>query len=395
MNEREKKDRQRKDGVGAAAEKSGNAVEQHLESVKFLESVHLEKSEELKRLEQPATDANEPPILVADDLTLATALGQTLVEGIGFTLRRGESIGLVGESGSGKSLTLRAVLGLLPKGVAVTGGSVRHAVRSAMVFQDPRGALDPLCPVVKQVAEVVRYRQNKNRREARVEALKLLGLLGLPESLAREDRYPNQLSGGQCQRIVIALALACKPDILLCDEPTTALDVTVQRQIIDLIARLQSELGFAMIFVTHNLAIAAEMCSRLIVMKQGRVVEEGPAVDVLTAPRDPYTRMLIEAVLQLPDTLGADESDAAVAESGMNGERMNAEAANDSGPSGESRSGKSTRAENAGNAKSTGSTENTENSENSETKGATEISDSHKEPQIPMLGQATEGEDPR
>jgi ABC-type dipeptide/oligopeptide/nickel transport system ATPase component len=188
-----------------------------------------------------------------------------------------------------------------------------------MVFQDPRGALDPLCPVVKQVAEVVRYRQGKNRREARAEALKLLGLLGLPDSLKREDRYPNQLSGGQCQRIVIALALACRPDILLCDEPTTALDVTVQRQIIDLIARLQRELGFALVFVTHNLAIAAEVCTRIAVMRQGRIVEEGPSVDVLVRPRDPYTQMLVEAVLPLPECVS--ESEDRTRDSGEGGTR--------------------------------------------------------------------------
>ncbi|MEJ8303581.1 ABC transporter ATP-binding protein [Saccharibacillus sacchari] len=241
-------------------------------------------------------------LLVVDNLTLSTPSGQNLVEGISFSLRRGESIGLVGESGSGKSLTLRAVLGLLPRGVRLAGGQVRHAASPAMVFQDPRGALDPLCPVVKQVTEVVRYRQRKSRREARDEALKLLSLLGLPDSLQREDRYPNQLSGGQCQRIVIALALACRPDILLCDEPTTALDVTVQRQIVDLLIRLQRELGFALVFVTHNLAVAAEMCSRLIVMQQGRAVEAGPALDILTRPGDPYTQMLIEAVLPLPES---------------------------------------------------------------------------------------------
>lgn len=250
----------------------------------------------------PLRHADDESLLIVDNLTLSTPSGQKLVEGISFSLRRGESIGLVGESGSGKSLTLRAVLGLLPRGVELAGGEVRHTVSVAMVFQDPRGALDPLCPVVKQVAEVVRYRQRKNRREARAEALKLLSLLGLPDSLRQEDRYPNQLSGGQCQRIVIALALACRPDILLCDEPTTALDVTVQRQIIDLISRLQQELGFAMVFVTHNLAVAAEMCSRLIVMQQGRAVEEGPALDILTRPSDPYTQMLIDAVLPLPES---------------------------------------------------------------------------------------------
>lgn len=208
------------------------------------------------------------PVLELEELTLAAPSTEILVNSVSFSLERGESLGLVGESGSGKSLTLRAILGLLPRGVEQTGGTVRSKVSSAMVFQDPRGALDPLCPVVKQLTEVVYYRQRTSLKAARRIALELLERLGLPASLKTKDRYPGQLSGGQCQRVVIALALACKPGILLCDEPTTALDVTVQRQIIDTITNLQQELGFAMVFVTHNLAIAANLCSRLVVMKQ-------------------------------------------------------------------------------------------------------------------------------
>lgn len=241
------------------------------------------------------------PVLEVESLTLATKSKEILVNNISFSLARGESLGLVGESGSGKSLTLRAILGLLPRGVEQTGGSVRSKVSSAMVFQDPRGALDPLCPVVKQLAEVVYYRQQVSRRAARTIALELLERLGLPDSLRKKDRYPSQLSGGQCQRVVIALALACKPGILLCDEPTTALDVTVQRQIIDTITSLQRELGFAMVFVTHNLAIAANLCSRLYVMKQGQIVEHGETLSLLQHPADPYTQMLIDSVLPLPE----------------------------------------------------------------------------------------------
>lgn len=241
------------------------------------------------------------PVLEVESLTLATKSKEILVNNISFSLARGESLGLVGESGSGKSLTLRAILGLLPRGVEQTGGSVRSKVSSAMVFQDPRGALDPLCPVVKQLAEVVYYRQQVSRRAARTIALELLERLGLPDSLRKKDRYPSQLSGGQCQRVVIALALACKPGILLCDEPTTALDVTVQRQIIDTITSLQHELGFAMVFVTHNLAIAANLCSRLYVMKQGQIVEHGETLSLLQHPADPYTQMLIDSVLPLPE----------------------------------------------------------------------------------------------
>lgn len=248
------------------------------------------------------------PVLELEKLTLAASSTEILVNSVSFSLERGESLGLVGESGSGKSLTLRAILGLLPRGVEQTGGTVRSKVSSAMVFQDPRGALDPLCPVVKQLTEVVYYRQRTSMRAARRIALELLERLGLPASLKTTDRYPGQLSGGQCQRVVIALALACKPGILLCDEPTTALDVTVQRQIIDTITSLQQELGFAMVFVTHNLAIAANLCSRLVVMKQGRIIEQGDTHSLLRHPAEAYTQMLMDSVLPLPELEGGGVS---------------------------------------------------------------------------------------
>ncbi|MFF2483899.1 ABC transporter ATP-binding protein [Paenibacillus sp. NPDC058071] len=244
------------------------------------------------------------PILEVEELSVAAG-SKTLVSGVSLTLDRGESLGLVGESGSGKSLTLRAILGLLPRGVEQVGGTIRNEVRAAMIFQDPRKSLDPLCPVVRQVEEVVYYRQRVSRKAARTIALELLEMLGLPDSLKKTDRYPSQLSGGQCQRIVIAIALACKPGILLCDEPTTALDVTVQQQILETITRLQQELDFAMVFVTHNLAIAATLCSKLCVMKQGSIVERGEALSLLQHPQHPYTQMLIESVLPLPELEGS------------------------------------------------------------------------------------------
>ncbi|MCA1292177.1 ABC transporter ATP-binding protein [Paenibacillus sp. alder61] len=246
------------------------------------------------------------PLLEVEGLSLAANPGgKILVDTISFTLNKGETLGLVGESGSGKSLTLRAILGLLPRGVEKIGGAIQSGASSAMVFQDPRGALDPLCPVVKQLTEVVYYRQKLSRKASRAAALELLDRLGLPDSLKHTDRYPSQLSGGQCQRVVIAMALACKPGILLCDEPTTALDVTVQRQIIETISALQKELGFAMVFVTHNLAIAAAMCSKLCVMKEGRIVEQGEARAILQNPQDPYTQMLMNSVLPVPELEGS------------------------------------------------------------------------------------------
>ncbi|MCM3699995.1 ABC transporter ATP-binding protein [Paenibacillus macerans] len=245
------------------------------------------------------------PVLEIESLSLAAKSNPKLVDNVSFTLNRGETLGLVGESGSGKSLTLRAILGLLPRGVEQAGGVIKSDAGSAMVFQDPRGALDPLCPVVQQLTEVVYYRQRLSRRASRRAALELLEMLGLPDSLKKSDRYPSQLSGGQCQRVVIAIALACKPGILLCDEPTTALDVTVQRQIIETISALQQELGFAMVFVTHNLAIAAALCSKLCVMKEGKIVEQGETYGLLQNPQDPYTQMLMNSVLPVPELEGS------------------------------------------------------------------------------------------
>lgn len=241
------------------------------------------------------------PILEVTNLSLATRSNKTLVSDVNLTIGAGESIGLVGESGSGKSLTLRSIIGLLPPGIEQVGGNIKKNGTCAMIFQDPIGALDPLCPVVDQLSEVVYYRQKVSRKAARTIALELLEMLGLPAALRNSDRYPRQLSGGQCQRIVIAMALACRPNILLCDEPTTALDVTVQRQILDTITRLQQELGFAMVFVTHNLAVASSMCSKLYVMKEGKIVERGETLDIVHSPQDPYTGMLINSVLPLPD----------------------------------------------------------------------------------------------
>jgi len=240
-------------------------------------------------------------ILELEQLSLATQSGKKIVTDVSFAVEMAESMGLVGESGSGKTLTLRSIIGLVPPRIKQVGGNIRCSGRCAMIFQDPIGSLDPLCTVVGQLAEVVYYRQNVSRKAARTIALELLELLGLPDSLKQTDRYPRQLSGGQCQRIVIAMALACKPSVLLCDEPTTALDVTVQRQILEIITRLQRELQFAMVFVTHNLAIASSMCSKLCVMKEGAIIERGDTLNVLKNPKNPYTQTLISAVLPFPD----------------------------------------------------------------------------------------------
>jgi oligopeptide/dipeptide ABC transporter ATP-binding protein len=237
-----------------------------------------------------------------------------LVSDVSFTLGAGERVGLIGESGSGKSLTASALMGLLPDGVRAEGSvrlaGVDHDLvgaserllarvrgrRIAMVFQEPMTALDPVMRVGDQVAEaLLLHRTVPDRRAARARAVELLDLVRLPEPAGAARAYPHQLSGGQRQRVVLAMALANDPSVLLCDEPTTALDVTVQAQVLDLVQRGVERLGSALLFITHDLAVVATVCERVLVMYGGRVVEAGTVRQVLTAPRHPYTRGLLDA----------------------------------------------------------------------------------------------------
>lgn len=240
------------------------------------------------------------PIISLKNLVVKGKDGRLLVDHLSLQLRRGETLGLVGESGSGKTLTLRSIIGLMPDGLRECFDEKKINGNTAMIFQNPMSALDPLCPVFKQLTEVILFRQNVSKMQAREAAKELLNRLGLPAELSEKDRLASELSGGQCQRILIAMALACKPDVLLCDEPTTALDVTVQKQTIELIRTLQREMNFSVLFVTHNLAVAADICSRLAVMQNGRIVEEGSTKEVLCAPKDAYTKMLLSAILRIP-----------------------------------------------------------------------------------------------
>jgi len=223
-----------------------------------------------------------------------------LVDDVSFAVDPGEALGIVGESGSGKSLTLRAILGLPPRGVRVTGGEIEVGGRVGMVFQDPLTALDPLSRVGAQVASASRAARGGSRAAARAHALELLEQVRLPDAARRLRAYPHELSGGQRQRVVIALALASGPAILLCDEPTTALDVTVQREVLDLLSRLRRERELSIVFVSHDLPVVAAVCDRVLVMTGGRVVESGPTLDVVRSPRHPYTRSLRDAVLPVP-----------------------------------------------------------------------------------------------
>lgn len=264
-----------------------NFMEKKTDSVETVKSI----ASDLKAVE---------PIVSVKDLIVTGKDGRLLVDHLSLQLKRGETLGLVGESGSGKTLTLKSLVGLLPKNLSESYEEKKINGNVAMIFQNPMSALDPLCPVFAQLIEVVMIRQNVSKKEAICRAKELIERLGLPKELSKKDRLPSELSGGQCQRILIAMALACNPDVLLCDEPTTALDVTVQKQTLDLILSLQKEMNFAILFVTHNLAVAAGICSHLAVMHHGKIVERAATKEILLTPKDEYTKMLLSAILRIP-----------------------------------------------------------------------------------------------
>lgn len=238
------------------------------------------------------------------------------VDGVDLTLTAGESIAIVGESGCGKSALASALLGLLPGNGAVSAGSIHFAGqelagaaerawrplrgrRIAMVFQDPMTSLTPWLRIGAQISEQIRVHQPISAAAAQGQVLALLAAVGLPDPRQLSRRYPHELSGGQRQRVVIAMALSCNPELLIADEPTTALDVTVQAQVLALIRREQRQRGMGLILITHNLAVARGMCERMLVMYAGRVVEDGPVADIFNAPQHPYTRGLLAALPRL------------------------------------------------------------------------------------------------
>ena len=238
--------------------------------------------------------------------------GQPLVEDVDFAIGRKERVGLIGESGSGKSLTASAIMGLLPEGLAASGSATLAGTELigagertlsrlrgrelAMVFQEPMTALNPAMRVGRQVAEVMLlHNTSQNRRSAHAAAVELLDRVRLPDPGRAARAYPHQLSGGQRQRVVLAIALANDPALLICDEPTTALDVTVQAQILELILEGTRDRDTSLLFITHDLAVVASVCDRVLVMYQGRVVEAGDTKQVLSAPEHDYTRRLLAA----------------------------------------------------------------------------------------------------
>lgn len=253
-----------------------------------------------------------PILLALDHMSIALdASGTVLVDDVSFHVRRGECLGLVGESGSGKSLTLRGILGLLPPGLTQTAGTISFAGSDgvlgmrdpvslrgsavSMVFQEPMSSLNPSMRVLDLVAAGARA-SGMRRREANIRALELLDLVGFPDPTGRGGSWPHELSGGLRQRVMIAMALSVNPGVLLCDEPTTALDVTIQDQILTLLESLRSELGLAMIFVSHDLAVVSRIADRTAVLYAGSIVEEAPTRQLIVAPAHPYTRGLIDSI---------------------------------------------------------------------------------------------------
>ncbi|WP_149084976.1 MULTISPECIES: ATP-binding cassette domain-containing protein [Microbacterium] len=246
--------------------------------------------------------------LTVEDLVIEID-GRRVVDGVSFEAPDGTRLGVIGESGSGKSLTALAVLGLLPDG-ATARGSIRwdgveligmpdrelarlRGDDIGIVFQEPRTALNPIRTVGRQIAESIRIHEGIGRREARERAVAEAARVRLPDPESIVDRYPHQLSGGQRQRVAIAMALACRPRLLIADEPTTALDVTIQAEILSLLLRLVAEEGMSLLFITHDLAVLSQVATDGVVLEHGRVVESGPVSRLLTAPSSPVTQGLL------------------------------------------------------------------------------------------------------
>lgn len=241
------------------------------------------------------------------------------VNGVSFDLKEGETLGIVGESGSGKSVTALSIMRLIPTPPGkIAGGEIIYKGRNlltaskdemrhirgneiAMIFQDPMTSLNPVLTIGRQIGESLRLHLGMTRTQARNRTIELLKTVGIPSARERIDQYPHQFSGGMRQRVMIAMALSCNPKLLIADEPTTALDVTIQAQILDLIRRLKAEFNTAVIFITHDLGVVAGLCDRVIVMYAGHIEEEAPTVELYKDPRHPYTLGLLKSVPRLDE----------------------------------------------------------------------------------------------
>ena len=263
------------------------------------------------------------PLLEIKNLTVAfdTSVGLFhAVRGIDMSVDAREVLAIVGESGSGKSVAMLAVMGLLPPSATVSADRLNfdgqdllalspHDRRRivgkdiAMIFQEPMASLNPCFTVGFQIEEVLRFHLGMDKRARRARAIELFEQVGIPEPTERLKSYPHQMSGGQCQRVMIAMAIACNPKLLIADEPTTALDVTIQKQILDLLVGLQAEHGMGLIMITHNIGVVAETADRVVVQYKGRKMEEAGVLELFTAPKSPYTRALLAA---LPENATGD-----------------------------------------------------------------------------------------
>ena len=272
-------------------------------------------------------------LLVVDDLTV-TFDDLTAVDSVGFTIEPGETLGVVGESGSGKSVTALSIMRLIEMGTRakIADGRVEletpdgsildlltqdeptmRSIRGnqiAMIFQEPLTSLNPVYPVGEQIAEALRIHEGLGRKVAMARAREMFDLVRIPEADKRIGQYTHEMSGGMRQRVMIAIALCCEPRLLIADEPTTALDVTIQAQILGLIKQLQVETGTAVILITHDMGVIAEVADRVVVMNQSRVVEQGPVEQIFHSPREPYTQGLLSAVPRLGSMAGKDKPEA-------------------------------------------------------------------------------------
>ncbi len=265
-----------------------------------------------------ARENSAPPILEVQNLQttfdLSLSLSVCAVDGVSFDLHAGETLAIVGESGSGKSVTSLSIMGLLPKDTGhISGGSIKLNGREittltnnqmreirgkeiGMIFQEPMTSLNPVHTIGQQIAETIIRHERLSKPKARARAIGMLDLVGIPDPKVRVDNYPHQMSGGMRQRAMIAMALACEPSILIADEPTTALDVTIQAQMLDLMQDLQDKLGMAIIFVTHDLGVVAEVADRVVVMYAAQVVETANVEEIFGNPRMPYTAGLMNSI---------------------------------------------------------------------------------------------------
>ena len=270
----------------------------------------------------PLAPASMSPLLEVQDLRVEfdTPEGKSrAVNGVSFQIREGETLGLVGESGCGKSLTAMSVLRLIyPPGRIASGRILLRGrdlltvsepeirkVRGneiALIFQEPVAALNPVFTVGDQIAEAIRVHHKVSKKEALAEAVRLLRLVQIPDAERRVREYPHQMSGGMCQRVMIAMALSCKPSLIMADEPTTALDVTIQAEILDLLKRLKEEFRLSLLLISHNLGVIAGSADRVAVMYAGRIVEEAPVREIFAAPKHPYTIGLLRSVPRLGET---------------------------------------------------------------------------------------------